>query len=317
MYSTYYLIMMNWFRLALQLRGSVAPTIFPRVLFFGCLGFVISLLYYWEIPVYWDMLKSIISNVVFNLVLGLLLVFRTNTAYDRLWEGRKLWGNLVINIRNLSRQIWVGVAEIEPQKDREEKIAVLRLLCAFAISTKLHLRQEIVNNEIENLVKQSEYLQLKEVKNPVLTVALWIGKYLQKQQNRNCINNNQLIAMNSLLDNMVEAFTGCDRIAKTPIPLAYAIYLKRLLLIYCIFLPFQGVDKWQWGTGFIVALISFILLGVEEIGNEIENPFGYDANDLPLDDICKNLLQNTEDLINIGDLAVLTLDDVKAHHQDE
>lgn len=306
---------MNWFRLALQLRGSVAPTVFPRVLFFGCLGFLISLLYYWEIPVYWNVLNSIISNVVFNLVLGLLLVFRTNTAYDRLWEGRKLWGTLVINIRNLSRQIWVGVAEVEAQQDREEKIAALRLLSAFAIITKLHLREEAVNNEVEKLVKPSEYLQLKEVKNPALTVALWIGNYIQKQQNRNCINSNQLMAMNSLLDNLVEAFTGCDRIAKTPIPLAYSIYLKRLLLIYCLFLPFQGVDKWQWWTGLIVALISFILLGVEEIGNEIEHPFGYDPNDLPIDDICKSLLQNTEDLINSGNIAVLALNDVQAHHQ--
>ena len=92
---------------------------------------------------------------------------------------------------------------------------------------------------------------------------------------------------------------GCERILKTPMPLAYAIHLKQLLLIYCLLLPFQMVDKLGFWTGAIVALISFTLFGIEEIGLEIENPFGYDANDLPLDAICNTMKRNIEDLITL------------------
>ncbi|MBW4577174.1 MAG: hypothetical protein KME08_18020 [Aphanothece sp. CMT-3BRIN-NPC111] len=290
-----------WIRAALQLRGSVIFVVLPRVLLCGIFGFLISLLYYFDFPVSWHIWGSVITNVVFNLILGLLLVFRTNTAYERYWEGRKSWGNLVVNVRNLARQIWIGVAEVEPT-DREKKASILRLLVAFAIATKLHLRQEPINSDLENTIKlynveAPNLASLQRVKNPPLEVSLWIGDYLQQQYHRNCLNSQQLYAMNTLLDSMVQALTGCERIVNTPIPLAYAIYLKRLLLIYCICLPFQIVDNLNWWTGLIAALISFALFGLEEIGNEIENPFGYDPNDLPVDEICTTLLENIEDFI--------------------
>lgn len=286
---------MQWFQLSLQLRGSVAPKIATRVLFFGTFAALVSTAYYFELPLAWPAFGSVTTNVVFNFVLGLLLVFRTNTAYERFWEGRKCWGTLVISIRNLSRQIWVNVAEITAG-DREEKVVLLKRLGAFAIATKLHLRKESLSSEIENLVTSEQAEILKTVKNPPLEISKWIGEYINRQYQRNCLSLHQMTAMNQLLDNMVEALTGCERILKTPIPVAYAIYLKRLLVIYCCLLPFQLVEKLQWWTGIIVVLIAFVLLGIEEIGNEIENPFGYDENDLPLDEICQTLLDNLEEL---------------------
>lgn len=282
---------LNWFRVALQLRGSVASTIYPRVLLAAGFGFLVSLLYYQGFPVSWKIWGSLTTNVVFNLVLGLLLVFRTNTAYDRFWEGRKSWGEIVVNVRNLARQIWVGVAELEAG-DKDNKVAILRLLAAFAIATKLHLRQQEMNTELKDLVTPDQFIKLKSTKNPPLQLALWIGDYLHQQEQRNCITSNQLYAMNTLLDSMVNALTGCERIVKTPIPIAYAIYLKRLLIIYCVTLPLQVVNELHWWTGIMVFLMSFVLLGIEEIGNEIENPFGNDFNDIPLDDICQMLLDN-------------------------
>lgn len=286
---------MEWFRIALKLRGSVALTVLPRALLCGGFGFIVSLLYYFEVPLEWHVLGSVISNVVFNLILGLLLVFRTNTAYDRFWEGRKNWGTIVVSVRNLARQIWVGVAEVEPA-DREKKADVLRLLAAFAVATKLRLRQEPVSGELEELVDADLSLKLKSVKSPPLEMVRWVGAYLQQQHDRNRLNSNQLMAMNKLLDSLIEALTGCERILTTPIPPAYAIYLKRVLLIYCIALPFKFVESLKLWTGLMVVLISFVLFGVEEIGNEIENPFGYDPNDLPLDEICKTIQGNIEDL---------------------
>jgi putative membrane protein len=286
----------NWLRLALQWRGSVAPIIFPRVLLCGLFGLLISLFAYSGLSISGNILDNLVANVVYNLVLGLLLVFRTNTAYERFWEGRKCLGILVVAVRNLARQIWVGVATPEAI-DKENKIAIMRMLGSFAIATKLHLRQEFANGELEGMFTNSQYLKLKSVKNQPLELALWIGDYLQQQHDRNCLSSNQLQAMNLLIDHMIEALTGCERILKTPIPLAYAIYLKRLLLIYCFALPFQIVEKSGFWTGPIVATIAFILFGIEQIGNEIENPFGRDPNDLPLDDICTSIVENIEDML--------------------
>jgi putative membrane protein len=136
--------------------------------------------------------------------------------------------------------------------------------------------------------------------NPPLEVAFWIGDYLQDQFSRDRLNPYQLANMHRLLDEMVIALGGCERILKTPIPMAYAIHLKQLLLIYCLLLPFPLVREIGWFTGPIVALVSFTLFGIEEIGIEIENPFGRDPNDLPLDAICSTMLRNIEDLITLA-----------------
>ncbi len=284
-----------WFKIALEFRGSIIPSILPRVLLCGGFGVFISLLNFLNLPVS----LPILSSIVPSLVLGLLLVFRTNTAYDRFWEGRKFWGSLINNVRNLARQIWVAIDEKNPQ-DVIEKKSALRLLAAFAVAMKLHLRQESVNSELEPLMSSSHYEQLKSMNNPPIEIAFWIGDYLHKQYDRQCLDVYQLTAMNQLLNSMIDILGGCERILKTPIPLAYAIHLKQLLLLYSLALPFQIVEDLGWGTGPIVALISFTLFGIEEIGVEIENPFGHDTNDLPLDNICATMQRNIDDLISLS-----------------
>lgn len=285
----------QWFQMALQLRGSVIAAIYQRVFWFGVFGFLVAGLYNLKKPVSQPILGSVIPSIV----LGLLLVFRTNTAYERFWEGRKCWGSIVNNVRNIARQIWVSIEEKSPG-DREEKIATLRLLVAFSVTTKLHLRGEPVNNELEELMSPSRYTKLKSMNHPPLEVAFWIGDYLQKQYIKNCLNSYQLTSIQELLNNLVDNLGGCERILKTPMPLAYSIHLKQLLLLYCFLLPFQMVESLGWWTGPVVALVSFTLFGIEAIGLEIENPFGYDANDLPLDAICNTMKRNIDDLISLS-----------------
>ncbi|WP_306297009.1 bestrophin family protein [Nostoc sp. C052] len=269
-------------------------SIYRHILWCGAFGFLISLLYYFDKPVSQPILGSVIPSIV----LGLLLVFRTNTAYERFWEGRKCWGSIVNNVRNLARQIWVSVDEISPE-DKENKITALNLLAAFAVTTKLHLRGEAVNSELEDLVPSTKYIKLKIMNNPPIEVAFWIGDYLQQQYNRNCLNSYQLTSMQELLNNLVDNLGACERILKTPMPLAYAIHLKQLLILYCFLLPFQIVESLGWWTGLISALVGFTVFGIEAIGLEIENPFGYDANDLPLDVICETMKRNIDDLITL------------------
>jgi putative membrane protein len=236
------------------------------------------------------------SGLIPSIVLGLLLVFRTNTAYDRFWEGRKLWGNLVNTVRNLSRSIWITIGEQSCQ-DRYKKEEVLRLLVAFCISMKLYLRGEKVSQELESLMTLVHYQSLKHINHPPLEIAFWISDYLHQQLQQHRVNPYQFNAMLKLLDQMVDSLGACERILKTPMPLAYAIHLKQLVFIYCLSLPFELVDQLVWLTAPVVGLVSFAIFGIEEIGAEIENPFGYDANDLPLDDICCNIQRNMEDLM--------------------
>jgi ion channel-forming bestrophin family protein len=284
----------RWLHLALQLKGSIILSVLPRSFFCGLFGLVITVFHIYKFPVSLPFLASLIPNIV----LGLLLVFRTNTAYDRYWEGRKCWGKIINGVRNLSRRIWLAVEE-KNGDDREDKIAVLNLLVAFAVSTKLHLRQEPINHELKHLISPYQYTRLQDINNPPLQVSLWIADYLQGQHQYDRLNIHQLTAMHELLDIMVDQLGGCERILKTPMPLAYAIHLKQLLLLYCLSLPFQMVGNLVWWTCPVVILISFTLFGIEEIGIEIENPFGRDQNDLPLDTICETMLRNIGDLIRL------------------
>ncbi|MEO1295397.1 MAG: bestrophin family ion channel [Cyanobacteria bacterium J06636_16] len=283
-----------WFRTLFQLRGSVIPAVLPRTLLCAGFGLLISALYTFGVPVAISTLGSLVPSIV----LGLLLVFRTNTAYERFWEGRKQWGALVNTSRNLARQIWVAIQETE-EKDRSTKIRHLRLIVAFAIAMKLHLRGESLDAELAEVVTPAQFTKLQGMHNPPLEVAFWLADYLQTRCDRGQLNAYQLAAMLSLVDRMVDTLGSCERILKTPIPLAYSIHLKQLLLLYCLALPFQMVDTLHGWTALMTGLISFAVFGIEAIGIEIENPFGHDPNDLPLDAICQTMHCNIEDLITL------------------
>lgn len=151
----------HWIKLAFQLKGSIVLAIYRRVLACGFFGILVSLLYTLKFPVSQPVFESVIPSIV----LGLLLVFRTNTAYDRFWEGRKCWGSMVNDTRNLARQILVSIDEITPE-DKKNKIVALYLLVGFSVATKLHLRGEPVNSELEELMGHSRYLKLKNLNNP-------------------------------------------------------------------------------------------------------------------------------------------------------
>lgn len=283
-----------WVRTLFHWQGSVLPAVLPRSLFCAGFGLFIVFLYESGAPVYFQNLVNIVPSIV----LGLLLVFRTNTAYERFWEGRKLWGELVNTSRNLARQIWVAVQEDSPS-DREAKVHQLRLLVAFAIATKQHLRHEPLGDSFTAVITSQELSKLAKMHHPPLEIAFWTSDYLQSCFNQGRLNAYQLAAMLAQVDTLVNVLGGCERIVKTPIPLAYVIHLKQLLLLYCLALPFQMVSALGWWTVIAVGLISFAVFGIEAIGIEIENPFGHDANDLPLDAICETMQRNIEDLITL------------------
>ncbi|NJR69939.1 MAG: hypothetical protein HC771_15750 [Synechococcales cyanobacterium CRU_2_2] len=286
-----------WFRALVTLRGSVVPAIWRQVLGCGLFGLVISALYANGVEV---VSQPLFESIVSSVVLGLLLVFRTNTAYERFWEGRKCWGGIVNGTRNLVRQILVAV-ESPNEVERERKAAAIRLVASFSIAMKQHLRNEpLYWNEVEGLMTPRQYEILQAVNHPCLEIAVWIDDYLQVQQRQGRLQVYQLTGMMAILSQLIDALGATERILKTPVPLAYSIHLRQLLLIYCLALPFPLVEGLGWLTGPVVALVGFTLLGIEAIGLEIENPFGHDPNDLPLDAICVTIRQNMENLIQLG-----------------
>lgn len=288
----------HWLEILLRLQGSIFKAILPWMLFFSLYGFLIALLEYHELHIPLPKIGTGVPNLVlsFNLILSLLLVFRINTAYDRFWEGRKLWGSLVNTSRNLTNGILI-IIEDKTLAISPEKEAALRLITAFAFALKLHLRRELINQELIGLLQSSEYSKLKNVNNPPLEITFWISKYLQFQYKSNLINAYQLDSLQKLNNALVDILGGCERIVKTPMPLIYSIYLKQFLVIYCLVLPIELVGSLNWWTIPIMTFISFLLFGIEETGSELENPFSRDPNDLPLDAICSTILQNVEDLI--------------------
>ena len=289
----------HWMQVITRLTSTVRSAILPWVLLCGVYGIAISLLYGYG---YLNMLQKIKAlpeiTVVINLALSLLLAFCTNTAYARFWEGRQLWGAMVSAVRNLSRGIWIIVAEKEAG-DRTQKENAMRLVSSFAVSMKLHLRREPMGyeNELRGLMSPLQHNHIQRVNHAPLEIAFWLGDYLQSQYKRKRLNVFQLQDLHNTLDEMVEILGGCERILKTPIPLIYTIILKLLLITDFIVVPLGMVETLKWWTGPAIMFVSFIFLTIHEIGSEIEEPFGHDSNDLPLDFICETVKSNVEDLI--------------------
>ncbi|ACK72770.1 protein of unknown function UPF0187 [Gloeothece citriformis PCC 7424] len=271
----------------------------PPVLIFASIGGISSVLVFWDVPIPFQAIGDITANVACNLVLGLLLVFRTNTAYDRFWQGRAAWGTITVSIRNLVREIQIGIIE-DLEEKQQEKITVLKLLGSFVIATKLHLRQTKLTDELDRWIDPHYIISLKQATIPPLEITFWLSAYIQQAYQRQKIDSHQQVMMINLINELVAGLSSCDRIRTTPAPLSYRKFLKKLLFVYCSLLSFSLVDIIHGWTGLSVAIISLFLLGVEEIANQIENPFGHDESDLPLDEICQTILDNVESAIAFG-----------------
>jgi ion channel-forming bestrophin family protein len=290
---------LNWWEVIFRVGGSVVHAVFGWVLLCGAYGFIISLLSrfgYIRIVEEVKVLPHI--AVALNVALSLLLAFRTNAAHDRFWEGRKLWGSMVNTVRNLVRGIWITIEEPQPV-DRRQKQANMRLVSAFAVAMKLHLRHDPINlnDELLSLMSQTKYHKIQEASHAPLEISFWLGDYLQRQYEREHINIFQLQDLHQLLNDMVDILGACERILKTPVPLAYTITLKLLLIAYLMIIPLELAHSLYLWTGPATAFVSLIFLVIYEVGSEIEEPFGHDPNDLPLDFICDTIKRNVEDLI--------------------
>ncbi|GBB85522.1 hypothetical protein RclHR1_12010003 [Rhizophagus clarus] len=278
-------------------RGSVIPKVLPST-FVVTLVAVIVCVVNLETKVKISIPSTFIP--VLGFVVGLLLTYRTNTAYDRYWEGRRLWAVMVVAIRNLTRNIWVNIKEDDGKNDLLEKKTAINLLIGFAIATKHYLREEdgLLYDDLKPLISNIKsnlpgFKPLNEMDpssevnhNLPLEITLYLCSYIDNKRQSNKVDVPTTNSMYGALNTLIDCLTQFERILRSPIPLAYSIHLSQTVWIYCLSLPFQLVDNLKYITILIVFLASFILMGILHIGGEIENPFGYDENDLDLDDFC-------------------------------
>ena len=230
---------------------------------------------------------------ILSVVMGLLLVFRTNTAYDRFWEARRLWGTLFTHTRVLGRFFCTAVRATTPEEKRSKQSSI-NLLLAYAVACKHTLRDEcdIYYADLHPLISHIPHFKRAEAQKDEhipLAIAAYLSRYIQQTRSMDQVDVPTTTSMISALNGLVDCMSNFERIRATPIPRAYSIHLRQTLMLYIAALPFQLVISMGWATIPVTFIASFTLLGILAIAGEIENPFGYDANDLRLEDFCEQL----------------------------
>jgi ion channel-forming bestrophin family protein len=273
----------KWMDHFFDVRGSLVKEISLRVL--STVAWA-ALVVWVDIKVRHVGISSLLHQLV-GLALGLLLVFRTNAAYDRFWEGRKLWGGMVNECRNLVR---MGAVHL---RERVAVVALAKLTALFPYASMHQLRGTNGSH------KEAEFDALLKAQHGPLAIAHRMTSLLREAKERGDFGEVVLQGIDNNVQLLIDYVGGCERIRKTPLPFAYVVHLRRALVVYCWTLPFALVDTFGWFTVLDVLLVSYVFFGIEEIGVEIEGPFGHDDNDLPLEDIAAAIQHNVYSLVGI------------------
>lgn len=275
--------------LFLLLRGSVLPRILPTLV----VNIVIATLVTLSHGDLWD-LKITLTTIPFTLIglpIAIFLGFRNNAAYDRFWEGRKLWGELVLRSRNLSRQCLSLIDYPQPAAAsgglHDVRVRMLYRAIAFAHVLRDALRDRPTDLAVAALLLPSQFAQMEAVSNKPDLLMQHMGIDLRLCLKEGRIEPCLAANIDSTLSSMTAAAASCERIKNTPIPFSYTLLLHRTAYIYCFLLPFGLVDSIGFMTPFVVAIVAYTFFGLDALGDEIEEPFGMAANDLPLDAICR------------------------------
>lgn len=239
-----------------------------------------------------DFHSTIAMHSLLGIVLGLFLVFRTNSAYDRWWEGRKLWGQMVNNSRNLSFKINAFL----PKDDLENRKYFGRMIPNFVISVKDYLQNGVKINSLET-ADDNFSEKFKNVKHIPNMISSMLYDRVNELYVKKAISGDQLLLIDRELKEFSDILGGCERIKNTPIPYSYSMYIKKFIFIYIITLPFGFVTQTEYITIPIVVLISFVMFSVELIAEEIEDPFGNDINDLPTDELAIKIRDNVREIL--------------------
>lgn len=228
-----------------------------------------------------------IMHGMLGFVISLLLAYRTNTAYDRWWEGRKLWGSLVNSSRNLALKLSVMLS------DEKDKKFLRQVIPAYASILSKHLS----NKEVSKMLYENIDLEIDHQKHKPNQVAKSIFEKINELYKSGKITGDQLITINNELQTFTDVCGACERIKNTPIPYSYSAFIKKFIFFYIMTLPFGYAFSLGYYSIPVVIFTFYVLASLELIAEEIEDPFGDDANDLPTEKISENIKKHVEEIL--------------------
>ncbi len=280
----------NWVKFIFSFsKSDTVRMLWRQIIYIGLLSLVITFVELHFFPKA-DFLKHLIAVYsILGFVISLLLVFRTNTAYDRWWEGRKLWGAIVNDTRNLALKI-NAIHTIKSEKDFFKNT-----ICNFCFSSKNHLRSQAIDQELI-FNDSGENQRYSNVDNKPLFFINLIQSKLYNLKNQGLVSDNEWLLMDKNVNALVDALGGCERIKNTPIPYSYSLFIKKFIFIYVITLPLAFVNQFSYFSALISTFVFYALVSMEVLAEEIEDPFGEDDNDLPTDQICERIQQNISEI---------------------
>ncbi|WP_276875512.1 bestrophin family protein [Chryseobacterium joostei] len=276
----------HWFKMLFVWHGSVLPGLLPRLilLFILSLGvaYLHGIIFSFKIPL------NPAPLTLFGFVLALFLGFRNNVSYDRFWEGRKLWGALLNISRSLTRQ----ALTLKNSKDDSSVSEFIKLLSSFIFALKHQLRRTDPYDDLKQRLDENKLDLIMKAKYKPIVIMRFMAEWVQKEKDQGKIDTIQQARFDENLDKLADVVGGCERIVSTPIPYSYRVLLHRTVYIYCSLLPFGLVDTLGWFMPFIVIFVAYTFVAFEAIADEIEDPFGTEANDLALNSMC-NMIDET------------------------
>ena len=285
----------DWFTFIFRLHQSdTVRKLFPMMIAIGVYSWLIAWLElnYLNLA-YRDNLKSLtILHSLLGFVISMLLVFRTNTAYERWWEGRKLWGALVNSSRNLA----IKLHALLPEEEKTEISYFAKTIPLYARVLKSHLISENVRLALD----ETEHPELKgidTVRHLPNHVAMILSARIYRLHRTGKINGHELQTLTSELQQFTDVCGACERIKNTPIPFSYSIFIKKFIFFYVMTLPLGFVFSMGYYVIPVVIFIFYVLTSIEIIAEEIEDPFGTDNNDLPLGRIAENISTHVKEIL--------------------
>ncbi len=285
----------SWIELVI-LGGFALPHIWMRTLTVTAIATVVTVLYE-EVPALHYSL-TVAPFTLVGLPLGIFLGFRNNTAYDRFWEARKLWGALVNTSRSITRQALTLIQpQLEPGAKTPEQVQELQLrfvhlTIGYVHALRHHLRDTAPGDTLKELLPRESFESLRDESNVPLAILQRMGETVRLAYDQKWVHPFHVNVLEASLTALTDIQGACERIKSTPIPFSYTVLMHRIVAFYCVLLPFGLMDTVRWATPVVVLAISYCFFGLDAIGDEIEDPFGVDVNDLPLDSISRNIERN-------------------------
>lgn len=230
--------------------------------------------------------------------LSLLLTFRSNSAYDRWWEGRKQWGELT----NCSRTFASHMNAILGEKHLEERQIVSDYLRIYAYTLQRHLKSEKVQREeFETFIKtdhlKAETIEFASAKHQPLAIYSSLVNFVQSLFASGKLNSQEIYHFKTELHALMNVCGACERIKNTPIPFSYSVFLKKFIFFYVMLFPLVYCVHMSYFIIPVTVFILYVLASIELIAEEIEDPFNGEANDLPTEEMAENIGKNVSELL--------------------